>query len=88
MMFVGMSWVLFLGLAFVILSDSIASRRPLQFAVLLVCLAGAVLGLLRGSRAFSRAPVEWWVAILLSAVWLWGVVDRIRKWQADRRLKP
>lgn len=85
LMLVGMSWLTFLGLALVVFSDSYMSRRQPKPMALWVCLAGVVLGLMRGSRAFSRTPPEWWDATVLVGVWLWGVFSEFRRWREERK---
>jgi hypothetical protein len=75
LMLVGMTWLSFLGVALVVLSDSCASGRRPNSAALWVCLAAVVWILMRDGRsAFSRSTPEWWYIAGLVGVWCWGMI--------------
>ena len=87
-MLIGINSLFFLGLIFVILSDSVESGRRARLRILLVLLAGVVLGLFEGSRAFTRTPRDGWFVAVFIAIWLWGVISAALKYRAYRKLKP
>ena len=88
LMLVGLSWLTFLGLALVILSESHAYDRKLNSTALWICFAGAVLGLIQGSHSFSRTPPAWWYVAMLVGIWIFGSFRQLGRWRANRRQEP
>ena len=86
-MLIGISWLTFFGLALVVVSTSTSANRRARVIAVLLCLAGAVFGLTRGSRAFSRDQVEWWYVVVLTGSWLGAVITLFHQRREDRRLK-
>jgi hypothetical protein len=83
LMLLGIFWLMFLGLALVMLAEFLSSRNR-GLRGFLVCAAAAIAILLRdmhNGTAFVQGPNSFLFWIALGGVWLWAVASEFQRWR-------
>jgi hypothetical protein len=83
LMLLGISWLMFLGLALVMLAEFLSSRRR-GLRGFLLWAAAAIAILLRdlhNGNAFVQGPKPLLLGIVLGGVWLWAVASEFQRWR-------
>jgi hypothetical protein len=83
LMLVGISWLMFLGLALVMLAELLSTgRRGLRGFLVYAAVAIAIL--LRDMHdgvAFAQSPKPLWFWIALGCAWLWAIASEFQRWR-------
>ena len=95
LMLLGPSWLMFLGLALIMLAAFFSSKQRDSGSLMgslrafLLYAAGAVVFLvldLRYGEPFAQKAPPHWYWIALAVVWMWGLASEFRCWRKNRTM--
>jgi hypothetical protein len=90
LMLIGITWLMFFGIALVVLAAYFSSQRwtgSRHVVAFIVCAAVTVIEFVRQldhKDVFAKQNVPLWLWITLGVIWLWAVLGEFYKWRKTR----